>query len=118
MDKITIDYIERRVFRGDLAVAALGAPNKAAVDHVLRACTARGIDDFRVHAAAALAVVGGMSDMEVQAKLSDLQKEYRSYFRDTLEEFDATSPAELEEGDKPKFFNKIKRNWKKGEGPK
>lgn len=49
----------------------------------------------------------------VTAKLSDLQKKYRKYFRGTMKEWEVKSPAQLEEDQKPKFFTQIKKGWRK-----
>ena len=53
-----------------------------------------------------------------EAELSPLQKEYQDYFKDTLAEFDAESPAKLSAEKKLEFFNTIKSGWVKGEGRK
>lgn len=56
---------------------------------------------------------------EVLARLSDLQKEFRKYFRDKLAEHDATSPADLNtEQKKRAFFESVKKGWVKGKGPR
>lgn len=56
--------------------------------------------------------------LELNEKLSPLQKEYRNYFRAMLKVYGVTSPAKLDEEGKKNFFNDIRKNWKKGQGQK
>jgi len=44
------------------------------------------------------------------------QKEYADFFLKTLQEFDVTSPAELDDTKKKEFFEKIAKGWKEGSG--
>jgi hypothetical protein len=48
--------------------------------------------------------------------LSDLQKEYREYFRFMLDCYEVTSPSKLSEKKKIEFFDNIKKYWVKGKG--
>ena len=47
-----------------------------------------------------------------EEELSPKQKEYRSFFDKALKKFGASSPAKMDDGNKKKFFNYIKSNWK------
>lgn len=49
--------------------------------------------------------------------LSELQKSYRSYFKEMLAIYDVKSPAKLSEEKKKEFFDNIKKYWTKGKGP-
>lgn len=49
--------------------------------------------------------------------MSDLQKEYQEFFDKKLEEYGVSSPAQLSEEDKKKFFNEIELEWEEGKGP-
>jgi|AntRauTorckE6833_2_1112554.scaffolds.fasta_scaffold110718_2 hypothetical protein len=53
-----------------------------------------------------------------EQELSNLQKEYREYFQQKLEEFDVTSPAKLSDEKKKEFFNAVKAGWVIGKGAK
>lgn len=44
-------------------------------------------------------------------ELSEAQKAYRQFFKDKLAEYDVSSPAELSEEDKTKFFSEITPEW-------
>ena len=55
---------------------------------------------------------------EEAKELSPLQKEYREYFQNLLKEFDAKSPAEMDEETMKKFFNQVSSGWVKGKGAK
>jgi hypothetical protein len=46
-----------------------------------------------------------------EKKLSALQKEYRDFFLNKLEQFEVKSPAHLSLEKKRKFFNEIKQDW-------
>lgn len=48
---------------------------------------------------------------ESKAELSDLQKEYRSFFSGLLKEYGVESPIELSEEDKSKFFSEVTPRW-------
>ena len=50
-------------------------------------------------------------------KLSDLQKEYRVYFKFILDCYNVKSPADLSEDKKIEFFDNVKKYWIKGKGP-
>lgn len=52
-----------------------------------------------------------------EAKLSDLQKQYRKYFRFILKKFGAVSPADLKGKQVADMFNEVTKNWTEGEGP-
>lgn len=54
----------------------------------------------------------------INEEQSELQKKYAKYFKELLKEFEAESPKDLSDDEKREFFNKIKDNWIKGEGPK
>jgi len=56
--------------------------------------------------------------IELNEKLSPLQKEYRNYFRAMLKVYQVTTPAKLDEEGKKAFFNDIRKHWKKGQGQK
>ena len=49
-------------------------------------------------------------------KLSDLQKEYREYFKFMLDCYDIKSPADLSDEKKKEFFDNVKKYWTKGKG--
>jgi hypothetical protein len=49
-------------------------------------------------------------------ELSELQKEYRKYFKHMLECYDVQSPSKLSENKKKEFFENIKKYWVKGKG--
>lgn len=49
-------------------------------------------------------------------KLSDLQKEYREYFRFMLDCYEVKSPKKLSDEKKKEFFDNIKKYWIKGKG--
>ncbi len=49
-------------------------------------------------------------------ELSELQKEYREYFKFMLDCYDTTSPSKLSEEKKKEFFKNIKKYWVKGKG--
>lgn len=49
-------------------------------------------------------------------ELSDLQKEYREYFRFMLDCYDISSPTKLSEEKKKEFFDNVKKYWVKGKG--
>ena len=51
-------------------------------------------------------------------ELSNLQKEYRSYFETILGFFDVDSPAKLTDDQKSVFFTAITTHWDNGKGPK
>ena len=44
-------------------------------------------------------------------ELSEAQKAYRQFFKDKLAEYNVSSPAELSEEDKTKFFSEITPEW-------
>lgn len=50
------------------------------------------------------------------AALSDLQREYRKFFRELLGLMDATSPADLTDEQKVQLFNAVSKHWQKGVG--
>ena len=52
----------------------------------------------------------------INEELSELQKEYRKYFKFMLDCYDVTSPSKLSEEKKLEFFDNIKKYWVKGEG--
>jgi hypothetical protein len=49
-------------------------------------------------------------------KLSDLQLEYRKYFKFMLDCYNVKSPKKLSEEKKKEFFDNIKKYWTKGKG--
>jgi len=49
--------------------------------------------------------------------LSELQKEYRKYFKEMLAIYDVKSPAKLSKEMKSEFFKNIRKYWVKGNGP-
>lgn len=49
-------------------------------------------------------------------KLSDLQKEYREYFKFILDCYGVKSPAKLSEDKKKEFFDNVNKYWTKGKG--
>jgi len=51
--------------------------------------------------------------MKIEAKLSDLQKAYRKFFRNKMKEWDVKSPKDLTPKKVSKFFKEIKKDWKK-----
>ena len=48
--------------------------------------------------------------------LSNLQKEYREFFKHMLKCYDVTSPSKLSDEKKKEFFKNIKKYWVKGKG--
>lgn len=50
------------------------------------------------------------------AKLSELQREYRKFFRDLLTKKGVVSPSELSDQDKIDLFNAVSKHWQKGVG--
>lgn len=48
-----------------------------------------------------------------ERKLSDLQKEYRSFFLEKMKLYGVNSPAELAKEKKSEFFTEIKQDWAK-----
>ena len=48
-----------------------------------------------------------------ERKLSELQKEYRTFFLGKLKLYGVNSPAELTRAEKSKFFTEIKQDWAK-----
>jgi len=57
-------------------------------------------------------------DSLTEAELSPLQKEYRAYFSNLLDKYEAKSPAEMDEETMKKFFNDVSSGWVKGKGAK
>ena len=54
---------------------------------------------------------------QINEKLSDLQKEYREYFKFILNNcYDVKSPSKLTDEKKSEFFDNIKKYWIKGKG--
>ena len=51
-----------------------------------------------------------------EKKMSDLQKEYQTFFLDTLDKFGVTSPTEMTDDQKRDFFNEVNKGWIDGEG--
>jgi len=49
-------------------------------------------------------------------KLSELQKEYREYFKFMLDCYDVKSPTDLSDEKKKEFFDNVKKYWTKGKG--
>jgi len=49
--------------------------------------------------------------------LSELQKEYRKYFKEMLSIYDVTSQSKLSDEKKKEFFKNIRKYWVKGKGP-
>jgi len=52
----------------------------------------------------------------INEKLSELQKEYRQYFRMMLDCYEVSSPAKLSDEKKIEFFDNVKKYWVKGKG--
>lgn len=63
-------------------------------------------------------VVEESFDTITEAELSPLQKDYRVYFQEILDEFGVKNQAELSEEKRKEFFNKIRAGWEKGKGRK
>lgn len=42
---------------------------------------------------------------------SDKQREYQAFFNKKLDEWDASSPADLSVEERKKFFNEIEKEW-------
>ena len=53
-----------------------------------------------------------------EAEQSKLQKDYDTFFKKTLDKYDAKSPADLSDEEKKKFFDEIKSGWTEGKGEK
>jgi len=47
-----------------------------------------------------------------EEELSPKQKAYRSFFEKALKKFGKKSPADMDDGEKKKFFDYVKANWK------
>jgi hypothetical protein len=60
---------------------------------------------------AAVAMKDGKFSMQ-ETKLSPKQKEYRQFFAKALKKFGHESPADMDDGEKKKFFNWVEKNWK------
>jgi len=60
---------------------------------------------------AAVAMKGGKFSM-AETEMSPKQKEYRAFFAKALKKFGHKSPADMDIGEKKKFFNWIEKNWK------
>ena len=56
------------------------------------------------------------TSFEINEALSNLQKEYREYFKAMLDCYDVTSPSKLSDPKKKEFFNNVKKYWTKGKG--
>lgn len=48
---------------------------------------------------------------------SKLRQEFLEFFRQKMDEWNISSPAELSDTDKKEFFAQIEAEWKEGEGP-
>lgn len=48
--------------------------------------------------------------------LSNLQKEYREFFRTMLDCYEVSSPTKLSDEKKKEFFDNVKKYWVKGKG--
>jgi hypothetical protein len=60
---------------------------------------------------------GQYMDSVNEQQLSDLQKEYREFFKFILNNcYDEKSPAKLSEEKKKEFFDNINKYWVKGKG--
>ena len=55
-------------------------------------------------------------DDSLNEELSNLQTEYREYFKFMLECYEVKSPSKLSEAKKKEFFDNIKKYWTKGKG--
>ena len=53
---------------------------------------------------------------ELNEELSDLQVEYRKFFKFMLDCYGVKSPSKLSEEKKKEFFKNIKKYWVKGQG--
>lgn len=53
----------------------------------------------------------------VTAEKSETQKAYQKFFKDKLSDYGVSSPSELSEEDKKKFFDEVSNEWK-GKGKK
>lgn len=99
MNKIVVAYIDNTLNRIK--------NNLGSVSDVLNMCSPEGYRKFDEYAK--------LYESE-EAKLSDLQKEYRKYFRDNLKSFGVVSPNELNDKEKSDFFLTIKNGWENGKG--
>lgn len=52
----------------------------------------------------------------INEELSNLQQEYREFFRCMLDCYDIKSPSSLSVSKKKEFFNNISKYWVKGKG--
>jgi len=52
----------------------------------------------------------------INEKLSNLQKEYREYFKFMLDCYGVKSPSKLSDEKKKEFFGNVKKYWVKGKG--
>lgn len=59
----------------------------------------------------AVAMKAGKYTMS-EEELSPKQKEYRAFFNKALKKFGKDSPASMDDGEKKKFFDYVKANWK------
>ena len=53
---------------------------------------------------------------DLNEKLSNLQEEYREFFKFMLDCYEVKSPAKLSDEKKKEFFNNIDKYWTKGKG--
>jgi hypothetical protein len=53
---------------------------------------------------------------DLNEELSDLQVEYRKYFKFMLDCYGVKSPSKLPDEKKKEFFHNIKKYWTKGKG--
>ena len=99
LDKVIISFIDQKLRRVD---------NKLddEVDFV-NSASADGVREFSAFA----------SYRVETAKLSELQKDYRKYFRDMLKQFGAIDPSDLTDKQRSEFFKAVKDNWIIGVGP-
>lgn len=56
------------------------------------------------------------NENKIDEALSNLQKEYREFFRTMLDCYEVTSPTKLSEEKKKEFFDNVKKYWVKGKG--
>lgn len=110
-------YLQPKIARATLgrAMSKAGRADQVAGGRELASlCSAEGYRNFTAHLQELAAKDG---TLEVSA-LSDLQKEYRAWFKKLLGQFDATSPSDLTDDQKIKFFGLITKHWSNGEGAK
>lgn len=59
-----------------------------------------------------------VNDVLTEKILSDMQKDYRKYFKEMLDIYGVESQAKLSKEEQKEFYKNIRTYWIKGKGPK